>query len=416
VKELFNDIFKSMGSNRQRIWLTGFSVFWGIFMLIVLLGAGNGISRGVTKSYLRECDNVISIVPGVTTKGGGVFIKNKRIIFKFEDAERIREMLPDNIAEAYPELCIQARLNNFSNSYCNRTVWGEIPGYTRTLDQHIAYGRDLSQTDLQGSRKVCVISVNTAKLMCGNPRDAIGTTLRINDIAFKVVGVYVTNRTYVVNNDVFAPLTTLRDVFIHKDELTSICFKLKGIKNDEQNKAFTRKLREGVSKMKFCMPEDTKAFRINNTYSDSLVLRTMMAGLNFFIWFIGIATLISGVVGISNIMSITVRERTREFGVMRAMGAKPRYIFSLVLIEAIMISLLFGCIGMMLGIGVTQLLASALAATEESADSIMSNPTLGIGLVSVVMTVIILCGVIAGYIPARKAVKMKLIDAMNAVQ
>jgi len=416
VKELINDIFKSMASNRQRIWLTGFAVFWGIFILIVLLGAGNGISRGVTKSYLRECDNVIFITPGATSMGYGSFIKNQRVVFKYEDAEHIRELLPDNINRAFPEICIQARLNNFSNNYCNRTVWGEIPGYICTLDQHIEFGRDLSPADEEKCRKVCVISRNTANLLFGTARDAVGKTVRINETAFKVIGVYTTNRTYVVNNNVYTPLSSLKETFIHKDELNSICFKLKGIKNDQQNKAFTQNLRASVSKLKNCHPEDAKAFRIINTYSDSLILKNMMDGLNFFIWFIGIATLISGIVGISNIMSITVRERTREFGIMRAMGARPKYIFSLVLLEAVMIAMIFGCLGMMLGIGVTQLLASALSNAEASADNIMSDPTLGLGLVSVVMAVIVFSGLTAGFVPARKSVKMKLIDAMNAVQ
>lgn len=416
MKELFDDIFKSMASNRQRIWLTGFAVFWGIFMLIVLLGAGNGISRGVAKSYLRECDNVISVSPGVTSKGHGNFIKNRRIDFKYEDAERIREMFPDILERSFPEVSIQARLNNSSNNYCNRTVWGELPGYMCTLDQHLECGRDLSPVDEQKSRKVCVISRNTAKLLFGTPQNAVGNTIRLNEIAYKVVGVYSTNRSYVVNNDVYAPLSSLKETFIHKDELSSICFKIKGIANDQQNKLFTQNLRTEISKMKSCDPEDSKAFRITNVYSDSLTLRNMVKGLTFFIWFIGIATLVSGVVGVSNIMSITVRERTREFGIMRAMGASPRYIFSLVMIEALFIAMLFGCLGMMMGIGVTQALAGIVSATEASADSIMSDPTLGPGLVLTVLMVIVACGTIAGYIPARKAVKMKLIDAMNAVQ
>jgi len=412
VKELFRDILKSMNSNRQRIWLTGLATCWGIFILIVLLGTGNGIARGVTKSYLKECDNVISVSPGVTSLGYGSFIKNRRIVFNFEDAGRIQELMPEIIELNFPEIYLVSRLN-YGDEYCDRTVCGEKPGYCCTLDQHIEVGRDLSAVDEAKGRKVCVISKNTAKLLFGSSKKAIGKIVKINEVGFKIVGVYATNRTYVINNDVYAPFGTLKELFVHKDELDNICFKIKGIHTDEENKVFTKNLRSAIAQMKNCSPQDMKAFKITNVFSDHLVLQQAVDGVKFFIWFIGIATLISGIVGISNIMSITVKERTREFGVLRAMGAGSRYILSLVLIEAVIIALIFGYIGLIMGIGVTQLLARAVSSLEESADNILSNPTIGLGLVAVVTLIIIFSGLAAGFIPARRAMKMKLIDALN---
>lgn len=403
-----------MRSNRQRIWLTGFAIGWGIFILIVLLGAGTGIARGVTKSYLRECDDAISVTPGSTSMGFGGYNKDRKIVFPFDDAQRIQDQMDGDILQHFPELLVQSQLS-VGNEYCSRNIWGEKPGYGCILDQHIICGRDLSVVDDQQHRKVCVLSRNTARLLFGREDRAVGQYVRMENVAFRVVGVYATNRSYVINNDVYVPFETLSKVFVHSDELYDIVFKIRPMADAEENDLFTARLRETIAAMKCCSAQDMQAFKITNNYSDHITLLNSISGLIFFIWFVGIATLISGIVGISNIMSITVRERTREFGVLRAMGASASYIFRLVLVEAVMIALFFGYIGLMLGILVVQLLAYGQAGMEEGKDNLLGDPSLGLGLVGAVTLIIVLAGMVAGYIPARKAVKMKLIDALTAI-
>lgn len=403
-----------MRDNRQRIRLTGFSIGWGIFILIVLLGFGNGIVRGVSKSYFREGDDVVTLTPGVTSMGFGGFNKDRRIVLTYDDSQRIQELMDGDIESTFPEHCIEGRVN-YGNEYCNRLVWGEKPGFFCTLDQHIEYGRNISLADETEKRKVCVISRNTAKILFGKVENAVGQTVRIQETPFKVIGVYVTNRSYVINNDTYMPFATMQEVFIRKDELTDIKFKVREFASEAENEQFNVDLRYVASKLKGCSDQDMKAFKISNVYGEHLMLSMSLKGLVFFIWFMGLATLISGIVGISNIMSITVKERTREFGILKAMGASSRYILSMVLIEAVLIALMFGYIGLMLGLGVTQLLAKALVGADESRDNIISNPTLSLGLVGAVTLIIVFSGLIAGYIPARKAVKMKLIDSLSAI-
>lgn len=394
--------------------LTGLAIGWGIFILIVLLGAGIGISRGVSETYLKACDNTIRVSPGFTSRAFGGYNKGRAIVFRHDDASHIQQLMEGDILQSFPELVVQGRLAAGSD-YCSRTIWGERPGYACTLDQHIIRGRDLSAADDRQCRKVCVISRNTARLLFGREDRAVGQFVKVEEAAFRVVGVYATNRSWVVNNDVYVPFETLSRLFVRSDQLQAIAFKIRKMADDAENQQFNARLRTAISQLKGCSDQDTKAFQIDNFYSDHITLENAIDGLIFFIWFIGIATLISGIVGISNIMSITVRERTREFGILRAMGAGAGYIFRLVLVEAVMIALLFGYIGLMLGVLVLQLLAYGLSGMEKGDDNILGNPTIGLGLVAVVTLIIVLSGAIAGYIPARKAVKMKLIDALTAV-
>ena len=417
MKELLNDIFISMRANSARIRLTGFSIAWGIFILIVLLGAGQGMLNGQKRIYGSNANATVTLTPGVTTYAWLGQKKGRAIRLTEQEGLEIGTMMQEWVEEAYPVKTLSGVQLSAGSKHSMREVRGMYPGYMHTFDAHLVAGRDLDALDMEKSRKVCVVSRTTARALFKgvNPQQVVGRTVQVAGRPFLIVGVYEPNKGFMIVNDVFVPMTTMTQIFMHEDQLTQVLLKMRLIEDEEENHRFDQALKAQLAEMKDYSVRDTRAIHVRNMYNEYILVIRLMSWIQFFIWVIGLATLIAGVVGVSNIMLITVRERTREFGVLRAMGAEGSYILKLVLIEAVFIALVAGYIGMMLGMLVVKLMDVLSDVMSEGEASVFMDPNVPFYMIMAITVIIVVAGLVAGYYPARKALQMKLVDALSAV-
>ena len=413
----FREIWSTVKKNKLRTFLTGFSVAWGIFMLIILLGAGNGLRNGVLYNFKNMSANKVSVWPGYTTMPYKGMSTNRNIKFKDEDLEAIKLTYPE--VEEVSAVVYHSDTLSFGEEYGNYSLRGVFPAHAviDNIQMPEGNGRFINNVDLKGKRKVIVISPRMKEVLF-HSSDPLGKYVNAGNIAYQVVGVYKDEGN---SNDspAYIPFSTGQTLYNSSYGLGQISFTLKGLKTKEDNEAFETRFRELMGKRHRFDPADKGALYMWNTAEDFIMLNGMMNGITFFLWIIGIGTLTAGIVGVSNIMLITVRERTREFGIRKAIGATPFSILKLVIIESILITAIFGYIGMVLGIGVTeainyvmQMMNVGNSASEDNM-TVFRDPTVSLGIALAATGLLVLAGVLAGYFPARKAVKVTAIEAMR---
>ena len=420
MRDLFAEIFASIRSSRTRFLLTGLSTAWGIFLLIVLLGTGNGILNGISNAWLSEDDNVVTIEPSSTMLPFEGLPVGRSINITEADGRSLQEAFPYNIRGFVPELDRDVTVS-YRNKYSDTDIAGFYPGYRAIRNNIIIAGRDINDIDIAMQRKVCVVSTNLCKRIFpeDDPKEIVGRTIAIHDVAFTVAGVYRPAKSYNVSRTVIAPFTTVKSLYFDNDDISKLSIIADGLNTEAQNHDFVEAVRAHMAALKKFSPEDKKAVTITNTYDLSLYISSLFRTINLFLWIVGLSTLVAGIVGVSNIMLITVRERTRELAVRKAMGAPRRSIITLVLSESVMVTLIFGYIGMMLGLGVIKLAdvivsASADPASTGVGSNIFMNPGVDMGIVLGATLIMIISGLLAGYMPARKAVSIKLVEALAA--
>ena len=412
MRELFAEVVASINHNRMRILLTGFSVGWGIFLLIIMLGSGNGIIHGITNGFVGS-DNIVTITPGKTMLAAQGRQKGSQIDFYLSDCDKLQRHFPDIIAKTMPQMDTTVRIN-LANDHMTVTLSGLRTDYLKLKNRYISAGRDLNETDLRESRKVCVLTQPLAKRLFRD-ESPVGRRIKVYNNNFLVVGVATSNR---INDDqktLFAPITTVERLFLRNAKLSSISLIANNLNTIEANEQFVKSARTFFAEEKGFSPKDAKAVDIYGSFEYFLQIRGVLNALRLFIWVIGIATLCIGVVGISNIMLISVKERIKELGVRKAMGASSGEIIRLVLFESVVITVIFGYIGMMIGVGITQLLKTLTDAVLGAHNTIFCNPTVDISIVLIANAIMIVCGLIAGYIPAKKATTVKLVDALAGI-
>lgn len=415
----FSEVYVSMSRNRLRIALTGFSIAWGIFMLIVLLGSGNGLLNGVTSNFGSMAMNKVSLYSGWTSKDYKGLPKYREIHLEESDIEFLREKFKDNVDKIYPVFYTSGKLS-YGQEYVNTGVNGIVPGYLATIGYKILDGRDINEMDLRERRKVLLLTEKTSELLFGDKQHHLGQWVNLAGLSYQVVGYYKGESTR-SSEDAYAPLYTIGSIYHPDGHYDHIQLIVSNLETSEANEEFNKAIREVMSRRKQYDPTDRRALWVWNDYEDYIQTQTIFEGLRVFIWIIGLATLIAGVTGISNIMLITVKERTHEFGIRKALGARPRQIVSLVLLEAVAITLVFGYIGMFFGIGLTQLVDYFLdqqvkmaAASGSENPTVFLNPTVDLGIIIAATLVMVVAGVIAGYVPAKRAVSIKPVEALAA--
>lgn len=409
--DTIGEVYTSMSRNKLRISLTGFSIAWGIFMLIVLLGSGNGLMHGMTSNFASMMDSKVTINPGWTSKSDGGMTTWRQVELDMTDVEYLSNRYPDIVRKVIPEVQASATLNVGQNHYSG-TLRGAYPEYIDKGNYTILTGRCINESDIRERRKVLLLPEDVVKVLFPNGEDCVGQWLSASGVMFQIVGTY--KRKIVGRySPILVPFTTCVAIYKPDMKLSRIEMWTQNLKTEEENKAFDQALRDIFARRKQFSNTDEQAVWINNSYEEYLQVQKIFYGLQLFIWIIGIATLIAGVTGISNIMLITVKERTHEFGIRKAIGAKPAEIIRLVIIESIAITIVFGYVGMFLGIGLTQLANYIL---EQNASSEMSmafsNPTVDIPVILMATAVMVLGGVIAGYVPAKRAVSIKPVEAL----
>lgn len=416
--DIWQEIYGTIKRNKLRTFLTGFAVAWGIFMLIVLLGAGNGLIHAFEQSSSERALNSIRIFPGWTTKAYEGLKEGRRIRLENKDLEATETYFPDNVIAAGATVR-QGNVNvSFGREYVNISLMGVYPNYTEVETVKTADGRFINHTDLKERRKVIILHKKTAEILFDKTHtEPIGLFVNANGIAYQVVGIY-NDQGDREASEAYIPFSTLQTIYNKGEQLNNIIFTTKNMETIESNEAFEKNYRKVIGANHRFDPKDDGAIWIWNRFTQHMRTQGAMGMLSTAIWVIGIFTLLSGIVGVSNIMLITVKERTREFGIRKALGAKPLSILWLIIVESVTITTLFGYIGMVAGIGVTEWMNSAFGNQTMDAgafqETIFSNPTVDIGIAIQATLTLIVAGTLAGFFPAKKAVSISPIEALRA--
>ena len=416
--DLWQEIYSTIRRNKLRTFLTGFAVAWGIFMLIVLLGAGNGIIHAFEESSSDRALNSMSIYGGWTTKPYDGLKEGRGIQLDNRDMTDTEDAFPDYVISAGATLYQSSRDISFGSEYVNLSLMGVHPNYVEVEAVKTVQGRFINQTDIKERRKVIVLHRKSADVLFSKAHiSPIGQFVNAGGVAYQVVGLYDDGGSSEPNS-AFIPFSTLQIIYNKGDKLNSIIFTTKNLTSIEDNEAFEKDYRRIIGYNHRFDPTDEGAIWIWNRFTNYLSTMSAMGALRIAIWVIGIFTLLSGVVGVSNIMLITVRERTHEFGIRKALGAKPASILWLIIAESVFITTLFGYIGMVAGIGATEWMDNVFGNQTVDAGmfeaKMFSNPTVDIGIAIQATLTLIVAGTLAGLFPARKAVKIRPIEALRA--
>lgn len=420
MRELFGEIFESMRHNRLRTALTGFSVAWGIFMLVVLLGAGNGLKNGLMSNFGNQMINSGSIFGGYTTISYNGFNRYRQVTMQNEDLDMILEDFGDYVKDISAVTWFSNTVAGNGKMTINSSLIGASPEYGAMTGEEMLHGRYINILDIRMKRKSAVVDENISRVLFdnGNP---VGKTIMLNNIPYKIVGVLKTE-SFSSWPNIHIPLTTGQLIYSGGDEkLNRATFVFQDNITEKDIPVFERNLRERMSLKYGFSPDDMSVFYIWNNMENYKSVMTVFRALSLFIWMIGIGTLMAGVVGVANIMLVTVRERTLEIGIRKALGASPRSVVAMILAESVVITAMFGYIGMCAGVGVMEAVGSYLisAAPDAASNDIFSDisffkdPTLDISIVLSATLVLVVAGVVAGYMPARRAAKVKTIDALR---
>jgi putative ABC transport system permease protein len=413
----FHEIWSTVKKNKLRTFLTGFAIAWGIFMLIVLLASGNGLRNGIAFNFRFMADNTVYCWTRYTTKPYKGYQSNRRIEFTEKDLYAIKR--------EHPEVDLISARNYRSDTlaYNREYMFGDIHAvhtdYASILYTPILEGRFINELDAMERRKVIVIPPRMVDILFRDSVKPLGQFIKVGNLMFQVIGIYE-EQTSASSPTAFIPFTTGQSLYEGGYRVHELTFTLKGINTEAESIAFEERLRNQMARRHHFDPTDLNPIGMYNSGNEFRMWQGMNNGIALFIWIIGIGTLMAGIVGVSNIMLITVRERTKEFGIRKAIGAKPSSILKLIIVESVLVTAVFGYIGMVSGIGLTELINYAMemasagtgpASPEDT--TVFHNPTVDLATALAATGVLIIAGVLAGYFPARKAVRISAVDAMR---
>ena len=416
---ILTEIWATTRRNKLRTALTGFAVAWGIFMLIFLLGAGNGLINANIQNMDAFLANSMMVGGGSTSKEYKGLKEGRPITLNDKDIAETKDEFTQNIESVGAEVGAGQQTFAVGDNYVSAQLVGVYPNEITINKKEMLYGRFINQPDLDQQRKVVVLSESQAKeLLPGKIATLVGQNIKMNNFAFMVAGIYKDDRSE-MNNRAFAPFTTVRTIYNKGDKTDNIIFSFKGLNTQTENEAFEKMYRSRINNNHYAAPDDENAVWIWNRFTMNLQMSQGVSIIRTALWIIGIFTLLSGIVGVSNIMLITVKERTREFGIRKAIGATPWSILRLIIIESIIITTIFGYIGMLCGIGANLYMDATMGHEMVDAgifkQSMFLNPTVGFDVCIEATLLIVIAGTIAGLIPARKAAKIRPIEALNAM-
>ena len=421
MRDVFIEIWESVRRNKLRTCLTGFAVAWGIFMLIALLGAGNGIMNIFDSNSEGINVNTMEVYGNTTSKPYGGFKQGRRIELDEYDMKLTgSQVFADHVDEISASLSQGGFMMTYGKRYFSVSLNGVYPDIERLYGVEILSGRFINHNDIEDKRKVIVITHLQARNFLGgkeNYDSLLGQRVKIGNLSFRIIGV----RKSAENTDdseIYTPYTTLRGIFSKSNKIDMLSFTFHGLDTEEENEAFEKDYRRVLNNYHGAAPDDERAIWISNSFTMSMQMNKGRHVLEVFLWVIGLFTLLSGIVGVSNIMLITVKERTHEFGIRKAIGAGPWSIMKLIIAESVSITAFFGYIGMVLGMIACRILDATVGSNpiEVLGESItiMQNPSVGLGVAVEATLLLIIAGTLAGLIPARKASKVKPIEALRA--
>lgn len=417
--DLWQEIFGTIKRNKLRTALTGFAVAWGIFMLIVLLGAGNGLIHAFEQSANERALNVIRVYPGWTQLPYDGLMEGRFVELDNRDLTETPRLFPEEVIESGAQVNQGGVTISFGPEYISTTLAGVSPAHIKIEAVKIASGRFINEIDIQERRKVIVLHKNSAETLFKQLHtDPVGQFINVGAFSFQVVGIYGDMGDQ-GQRGAYVPFSTLQTIYNKGNKLNSLLFTTRGLNDEASNLDFEERYRHALSRLHRFDPDDTGAVWIGNRMRQYIQSQKAMGILTTAIWVIGIFTLLSGIVGVSNIMLITVKERTHEIGIRKALGAKPRSILWLIISESIVITTLFGYIGMVAGIGVTEWMDAYFGNQTMDAgmfqETFFTDPTVDLRIAIQATITLIVAGTLAGFFPARKATHIRPIEALNAM-
>jgi len=413
MRELLLEIWTSVRRNKLRTCLTGFSVAWGIFMLSILLGTGNGLKLNVESEFDGYAVNSIDLYGGRTSKPYKGYQKGRRIRMRNSDLEIIAREFPE-VDEVAANTWFSGQKAVYGKEFVSVWLNGALPKVARIEGRELSAGRFINETDIRKQRKVIVIDEQMRRTLFKG-KDPQGERIKVGDAVFTVIGV-LSGDAQRNSSSCYIPLTTGQLLYEANDPYVSnAILTVNGLDTDEAMDDFEKRLLRRLAAEHDFAPDDRSAIWIDNTLERYKSMQTVFFGINLFVWIIGLGTLLAGIVGVSNIMLVTVSERTFEFGIRKALGARPVSIIRLILTESVMITAVFGYIGLLLGVAATELATFVLerSASDDPGAKMLFNPTLDLGTAVSATVVLVLAGLVAGYIPARRAARLKTIDALR---
>lgn len=412
---MLQEILGTVMRNKLRTVLTGLSVAWGIFILIVLLGAGNGLIHAFELNSGNVVMNSVKVYPGTTTKPWQGMQEGRNVELEQEDCRLTAVRFPDNIMEVGATVSQNAVDITYGKDHVSITLEGVMPSLVQIEGIKLVEGRFINQLDMQGNRKVMVLHKKTVEMLF--PREsALGKMIKVNGLAFKVVGIYDDQNFF--SPSVYVPYNTLSLLYAKGNLVDNLMFTTRGLTDEKTNERFEDDFRTMLAHRHQFDASDNGAVWIWNRFTQYLQQQQATSILHIAIWVIGIFTLISGIVGVSNIMLITVRERTHEFGIRKALGASPFSILRLIIAESVLITTFFGYVGMVAGILATEYMDRLFGQQTVDAGvfsaTVFHNPTVDISVAIQATLTLIIAGTLAGFFPARKAVMIRPIEALRA--
>ena len=403
--DLWREIFQSINKNRARGVLSGFTVAFAIMLFTILFGIANGLENTFDEFFVKTADNAINIRSGRTSKPYKGLQVNRSIVLNNSDFEFIKNEFDDKIEYISSKL-IRSFQVGYNDKKANYTVLGIYPEGQHIEKVKIKEGRFLNLSDIKTHSKVVAIGKLVEEDLFFN-KSALGEYINLEGILYKVIGVFTDNGGDQEERLIYTPTTTIQHIYLGKDVVGQINLTYNPKMNVDEALKFGNTLTKKLKERKQVAPADQRAIRLDNMALQTKGIETMTSGLGILIFIIGLGTLIAGIVGISNIMIFIVKERTKEIGIRKALGAPPKGIVSIILLESVIVTALAGYLGLLIGVGVLKWVGPSLK------DYYITNPEVHPNIVISATIVLIAAGTLAGFLPAKKASRIKPIIALR---
>lgn len=412
----WQEIIATMKKNKMRTFLTGFSVAWGIFMLMILLGSGNGLSNGVSQNFMRDAINGMWLWSGRTSIPYQGMQEGRQIQFTNADYDLLKDL--EGIENTSGRYYFNGNRFSYGSEYGDYTAITCHPDLKEVESIEMVEGRFVNEVDIKQARKSIVIGKDIYDALF-KEKEAIGEYIRVNNIPFKVVGICKEGGG-TRHRNAYLPVTTGQKVFNGSNRLHNFALTINA-ETIEESQAIENRVRERLARKHKFDAKDEKALGSYNKLEDVIQTMKIFQAIDIFIWIIGIGTLIAGIVGVSNIMLIVVKERTKEIGIRKAIGASPSSVIGLILLESILITTIAGYIGLVLGTGLMEIInffveqqyAMSAATNGGNGETIFRNPTVDLNVAIMATALLVVAGALAGYIPAKRAASIKPIEALR---
>ena len=406
----FREIADSLVRNKSRILLTGFGVFWGIFMLLFLMGGGQGLKQLIMSNFEGFATNTGILISSQTTVPYKGFKEGRYWRLSYTDVDRLRLMMPE-LETVTPVINTGGREAVYGTGSTSVSVRGIYANYRKIEEPKIRYGRYLNETDILQERKVCVIGKRIYKELFPDGGDPCGKFIRVGPVYYQIVGVDFSSGNISIggraDQTVFIPLPLAQKIYNRGSNVDIICTAAySGIRMSD----LEPRMRQIIAKQHAFDPADKQAMVIINTEQMFALVDNLFKGVNFLIWLVGLGTILAGVIGVSNIMMVTVRERTTEIGIRRAIGATPRDILSQIILESIALTLVAGSFGIVFAVQLLRLLETVVRINP---DNPPADFQIGFWLAVAAALLLTVLGVVAGLAPASRAMAIKPVDAMR---